>query len=224
MSTTNHDHHVYVLMGVSGSGKSAVASEVAHQLQAAFLDGDFLHPRSNIMKMASGEPLNDDDRKPWLQALNDAAFAMQRTNKVSLIVCSALKKVYRDQLRDGNPNLSFIYLKGDFDVIESRLKARKGHFFKTQMLVTQFEALEEPVRMKTMYWWSISINHWTVWSPAPLRLLTGAVSSEYINACFNSSRVRFITAVFSDEGAYARLPCFDGGVYWCRSLFRYAAR
>ena len=127
MSTTNHDHHVYVLMGVSGSGKSAVASEVAHQLQAAFLDGDFLHPRSNIMKMASGEPLNDDDRKPWLQALNDAAFAMQRTNKVSLIVCSALKKVYRDQLRDGN-----------------RLKARKGHFFKTQMLVTQFEALEEP--------------------------------------------------------------------------------
>ena len=132
MSTTNHDHHVYVLMGVSGSGKSAVASEVAHQLQAAFLDGDFLHPRSNIMKMASGEPLND------------AAFAMQRTNKVSLIVCSALKKTYRDLLRDGNPNLSFIYLKGDFGVIESRLKARKGHFFKTQMLVTQFEALQEP--------------------------------------------------------------------------------
>ena len=131
MSTTNHDHHVYVLMGVSGSGKSAVASEVAHQLQAAFLDGDFLHPRSNIMKMASGEPLN-------------AAFAMQRTNKVSLIVCSALKKTYRDLLRDGNPNLSFIYLKGDFEVIESRLKARKGHFFKTQMLVTQFEALQEP--------------------------------------------------------------------------------
>ena len=135
MSTTNHDHHIYVLMGVSGSGKSAVASEVAHQLHAAFLDGE---------KMASGEPLNDDDRKPWLQALNDAAFAMQRTNKVSLIVCSALKKHYRDLLREGNPNLSFIYLKGDFDVIESRLKARKGHFFKTQMLVTQFETLQEP--------------------------------------------------------------------------------
>ena len=118
-------------MGVSGSGKSAVASEVAHQLHAAFLDGDFLHPRRNIEKMASGEPLNDDDRKPWLQALNDAAFAMQRTNN-------------RDLLREGNPNLSFIYLKGDFDVIESRLKARKGHFFKTQMLVTQFETLQEP--------------------------------------------------------------------------------
>lgn len=143
MSTTNHDHHVYVLMGVSGSGKSAVASEVAHQLQAAFLDGDFLHPRSNIMKMASGEPLNDDDRKPWLQALNDAAFAMQRTNKVSLIVCSALKKPIATCCATA-ANLSFIYLKGDFGVIESRLKARKGHFFKTQMLVTQFEALQEP--------------------------------------------------------------------------------
>jgi gluconokinase len=131
-------------MGVSGSGKSAVASEVAHRLNAAFLDGDFLHPRSNILKMASGEPLNDDDRTPWLKALNDAAFAMQRTNKVSLIVCSALKKHYRDLLRDGNPNLSFIYMKGDFGVIESRLKARKGHFFKTQMLVTQFETLQEP--------------------------------------------------------------------------------
>lgn len=144
MSITNHDHHIYVLMGVSGSGKSAVASEVAYRLKAAFLDGDFLHPRSNILKMASGEPLNDDDRAPWLNALNDAAFAMQRTNKVSLIVCSALKKHYRDLLRDGNPNLSFIYMKGDFDVIENRLKARKGHFFKTQMLVTQFETLQEP--------------------------------------------------------------------------------
>lgn len=145
MTMTNHNNHIYILMGVSGSGKSVVASEVAHQLNAAFLDGDFLHPRSNINKMASGEPLNDEDRKPWLKALNDAAFAMQRTHKVSLIVCSALKKGYRNQLRDGNSNLSFIYLKGAFEVIENRLKARKGHFFKTQMLVTQFQTLEEPM-------------------------------------------------------------------------------
>ena len=149
MNVTNHDNHIYVLMGVSGSGKSVVASEVAHRLHAVFLDGDFLHPRRNIMKMASGEALNDEDRIPWLQALNDAAFAMQRTNKVSLIVCSSLKKDYRDRLRDGNPNLSFIYLKGDFEVIESRLKARKGHFFKTDMLKTQFAALEEPLADET---------------------------------------------------------------------------
>jgi gluconokinase len=144
MKTTPSSHHVFVLMGVSGSGKSAVANAVAYQLKAAFLDGDFLHPRANIQKMSEGHPLNDEDRRPWLQAINDAAFAMQRTNDISLIVCSALKKQYRDILRKGNDNLSFVYLKGDFDTIESRLRARKGHFFKPQMLVTQFETLQEP--------------------------------------------------------------------------------
>jgi gluconokinase len=131
-------------MGVSGSGKSAVASGVAQQLQAAFLDGDFLHPKSNIMKMASGHALNDDDRRPWLEALNGAIFAMQRTNQVSLVVCSALKKSYRDILREDNKNLYFIYLKGDAAVIEERLRARRGHFFKPEMLKSQFDTLQEP--------------------------------------------------------------------------------
>ncbi|MFD0709873.1 gluconokinase [Photorhabdus luminescens] len=144
MGDTQHSNHVFVLMGVSGSGKSAVASAVACKLDSAFLDGDFLHPRSNINKMAKGYALNDEDREPWLKSLNHAIFAMQRTNSVSLIVCSALKKHYRDILRDNNKNLSFLYMKGDFDLIESRLKARKDHFFKPQMLVSQFEALEEP--------------------------------------------------------------------------------
>jgi len=144
MNPSSPANHVFVLMGVSGSGKSAVANAVAHELKAAFLDGDFLHPRANIEKMSAGHPLNDDDRWPWLQAINDAAFAMQRTNEVSLIVCSALKKTYRDRLRKGNKNLSFVYLKGDAETIESRLRARKGHFFKPQMLVTQLATLEEP--------------------------------------------------------------------------------
>lgn len=144
MTTQSTPHHVFILMGVSGSGKSVVANRVSHQLNTAFLDGDFLHPRANILKMAEGHPLDDNDRLPWLQALNDAAFAMQRTQAISIIVCSALKKHYRDMLRQGNDNLRFVYLKGDFDTIESRLKARKGHFFKPQMLVTQFATLEEP--------------------------------------------------------------------------------
>ncbi|MDX7986959.1 gluconokinase [Xenorhabdus sp. 12] len=144
MSDTQQLNHVFVLMGVSGSGKSAVASGVARELGAAFLDGDFLHPRANITKMAQGHALNDDDRRPWLKALNDAIFAMQRTNHVSLLVCSALKKSYRDMLREGNSNLSFLYMKGDIDLIEDRLKVRKGHFFKPQMLISQFETLEEP--------------------------------------------------------------------------------
>ncbi|CDL79356.1 gluconokinase [Xenorhabdus cabanillasii] len=144
MSDTQQPNHVFILMGVSGSGKSAVANGVAHKLDAAFLDGDFLHPRANIKKMAEGHALNDDDRQPWLEALNDAIFAMQRTNNISLLVCSALKKRYRDILRNGNKNLSFLYMQGDFELIESRLKTRKGHFFKPQMLISQFEALEEP--------------------------------------------------------------------------------
>ncbi|QEW33991.1 gluconokinase [Erwinia billingiae] len=141
---SNQHHRIYVIMGVSGSGKSAVAASVARQLSAGMLDGDFLHPLDNIQKMASGEALNDGDRAPWLTALNNAAFAMQRTNSVSIIVCSALKKQYRDRLRAGNSNLSFVYLHGDFPVIEARLAARSGHFFKTQMLVSQFAALEQP--------------------------------------------------------------------------------
>ncbi|WP_340620903.1 gluconokinase [Xenorhabdus siamensis] len=146
MNDTRQPNHVFILMGVSGSGKSAVANGITRKLDAAFLDGDFLHPRANIKKMAEGHALNDDDRQPWLEALNDAIFAMQRTNNISLLVCSALKKRYRDILRNGNKNLSFLYMQGDFELIEGRLKARKGHFFKPQMLISQFEALEEPTR------------------------------------------------------------------------------
>ena len=137
-------HQVFVVMGVSGSGKSAVGSAVSRTLECGFLDGDFLHPRANIDKMASGQPLDDDDRAPWLAALGTAAYAMQRTQNISVIVCSSLKKAYRDILRKGNPNLSFIYLSGDFELIESRLKARLGHFQKPKMLVSQFATLEIP--------------------------------------------------------------------------------
>ncbi len=137
-------NRVIVIMGVSGSGKSSVARAVAAELDAALLDGDFLHPRANVEKMARGEPLNDADRRPWLDALNDAAFAMTRTHRLSLMVCSALGKRYRDRLRDGNPGMRFVFLKADRALLEGRLAARRGHFFKPEMLRSQFEALEEP--------------------------------------------------------------------------------
>jgi gluconokinase len=137
-------HQVFVVMGVSGSGKSAVGCAVSRVLDCGFLDGDFLHPRANIDKMSLGQPLNDNDRAPWLVALSTSAYAMQRTQKISVIVCSSLKKAYRDILREGNPHLSFIYLGGTFEVIESRLKARQGHFQKPKMLVSQFSTLEVP--------------------------------------------------------------------------------
>lgn len=86
------NHQLWILMGVSGCGKSAVAQRLSSALNIPSLDGDFLHPRHNVDKMANGQALDDDDRLPWLQALNQAAYAMLRTNQNSLMVCSALKK------------------------------------------------------------------------------------------------------------------------------------
>jgi len=144
MAENLDEHKVFIVMGVSGSGKSSVAAEAARRTGAAFLDGDFLHPRANILKMAVGLPLSDEDRQPWLAAVNSAAFAMRRSNRISVIVCSALKRRYRDWLRDGNPGIVFIYLQGAADLIEARLSSRSGHFFKPELLRSQFEALEEP--------------------------------------------------------------------------------
>ena len=136
---------VFVLMGVSGSGKSAVAKQVAYNLDAAFLDGDFLHPKANILKMRSGTPLNDEDRMPWLHLISNAAFAMSNVNDVSIIICSSLKRQYRDIIRGENKNVHFVYLKGSFEVIADRLAKRKGHYQKTGMLQSQFDTLEEPM-------------------------------------------------------------------------------
>nr|WP_216354659.1 gluconokinase, GntK/IdnK-type [Gilliamella apicola] len=141
---TKNNKHVFVLMGVSGSGKSAVAKQVSYNLDAAFLDGDFLHPKANILKMRSGIPLNDEDRFPWLNLISNAVFAMSNVNDISIIICSALKRKYRDIIRGENENVHFIYLKGSYDVIADRLAKRKGHYQKTGMLQSQFDTLEEP--------------------------------------------------------------------------------
>ena len=136
--------HSIIVMGVSGSGKTTVGEAVARQIHAKFIDGDDQHPRANIQKMGSGQPLNDEDRMPWLERLSDAAYSLNHKNETGIIVCSALKRRYRDRLRDGNPGMVFLYLKGSFDVIMERLKARSGHFMPTDLLKSQFDALEEP--------------------------------------------------------------------------------
>ncbi|HDL6964314.1 TPA: gluconokinase [Yersinia enterocolitica] len=133
-----------IVMGVSGSGKTTVGEAVARRIHAKFIDGDDLHPRANIQKMGSGHPLNDEDRMPWLERLSDAAYSLHHKNESGIIVCSALKRRYRDRLREGNPEMVFLYLKGSFDVIMERLKSRSGHFMPTDLLKSQFEALEEP--------------------------------------------------------------------------------
>ena len=141
---TEKKKNIFIFMGVSGSGKSVVAKQIADNLNAAFLDGDFLHPKANILKMRSGIPLNDEDRLPWLNLISNAAFAMSNVNDVSIIICSALKQQYRDIIRGENENIHFIYLKGSFAVIAQRLAERKGHYQKSGMLQSQFDTLEEP--------------------------------------------------------------------------------
>ncbi len=133
-----------ILMGVSGTGKTSVGTEVAYRLGLKLIDGDDLHPRANIIKMRQGQPLNDEDRMPWLERIRDAAFSLEQKSEKGIIICSALKKQYRDQIRDGNQNIKFIYLSGSFELVLSRLQKRQGHYMKTEMLRSQFATLEVP--------------------------------------------------------------------------------
>lgn len=134
----------FILMGVSSTGKTSVGTAVAQKLGLKLIDGDDLHPRANIVKMASGTPLNDDDRRPWLERINDAAFSLEQKSEKGIIVCSALKKKYRDQIRAGNADVKFLFLNGSFKLVLERMKQRKGHFMKPEMLQSQFNTLEIP--------------------------------------------------------------------------------
>lgn len=133
-----------IIMGVSGTGKSTVGLALSQALQAKFIDGDDLHPRQNITRMAAGQALNDDDRRPWLSRLSDVIFSLEQKNESGVLVCSALKKDYRDQLRAGNNNVRFIWLRGNFDCVLNRVRQRKGHFMPEALLNSQFAALDPP--------------------------------------------------------------------------------
>lgn len=131
-------------MGVSACGKSTIGAELARRLACKFIDGDDLHPQSNIQKMAHGHPLNDNDRKPWLERIRNAAFSLENKNEHGIIVCSALKKCYRDQIREGNKNVTFLFLDGTRTLILDRIRKRHDHFMKESMLISQFDILERP--------------------------------------------------------------------------------
>ena len=128
-----------VVMGVSGSGKSTVGVALAQRLRVPFVDADTLHPPANVAKMAAGEPLDDDDRSPWLDKVGEW-LADHRDGGV--VSCSALKRKYRDQLRARSPRVEFLHLAGSPALISGRLAARTGHFMPAALLRSQFDALE----------------------------------------------------------------------------------
>jgi gluconokinase len=138
------DTAVLVVMGVSGCGKSTIASMLAHRLGWIYEDGDWLHPQSNIEKMHHGEPLNDEDRWPWLHAIADWIDETRRAGNHGVVACSALKRAYRDILVGDRRDVRLIYLKGDRDLIARRIAARGDHFMPPALLDSQFKALEEP--------------------------------------------------------------------------------
>lgn len=130
----------YVVMGVSGCGKTSVGAAVAGRLNALFIDGDDLHPRANIDKMSRGEALTDDDREPWLIEVGQR---LAKARVPMVIGCSALKRSYRDTIRReaGGP-VCFLHLKGSYDVLSQRMQNRPGHFMPTTLLDSQLAALE----------------------------------------------------------------------------------
>lgn len=133
-----------VVMGVSGSGKSTIASMLAQRLHWVYEDGDWFHPKSNIEKMHHGEPLNDEDRWPWLHAIAAWIDATRHAGGHGIVACSALKRAYRDILIGDRPDVRLIFLKGDLELIARRIAARADHFMPSTLLDSQFAALEEP--------------------------------------------------------------------------------
>jgi gluconokinase len=133
-----------IVMGVAGSGKTTVGESLAKHLGWEFYDADHFHPPENVSKMASGIPLDDSDRAPWLDALHELISASLVTGRPGILACSALKERYRQQLLSGKDDVQLIYLKGSFDLIWSRMSLRNDHYMKPHMLQSQFDALEEP--------------------------------------------------------------------------------
>jgi gluconokinase len=134
----------YIIMGVSGCGKSEVGKALAQRLGWDFSDADDFHPASNIEKMANGIPLTDEERLPWLDSLHALISKNLQKNHNGVLACSALKEKYRQHLLFGNEDVQIVYLKGSFDLIMSRMTARSEHYMKPAMLQSQFEDLEEP--------------------------------------------------------------------------------
>ena len=136
---------LYVIMGVSGSGKTLIGALLARALDVEFLAGDDLHPADNVKRMAAGIPLTDEDRRGWLTRIAERLRDAKRAGLGLVVSCSALKRIYRDLLRSaGVSDVRFVYLAGSRQLLAERLANRRGHFMPAALLESQLAILEAP--------------------------------------------------------------------------------
>lgn len=131
-----------IVMGVSGSGKTTLAEGIAKTMGWIFAEGDDFHSEANVEKMRSGVPLTDDDRWPWLRSIGEWIDGHESGGRSAVITCSALRRVYRDLLREGRPTVKFCHIDVPQDVLERRLAARTGHYMPPSLLPSQLATLE----------------------------------------------------------------------------------
>lgn len=135
---------ILIVAGVAGSGKTTVGALLAGRLRWRFADADTFHPEANIAKMRAGIPLTDEDRQPWLRAVEDWIETRLADGQSGVITCSALKRAYRQELLDGRPAALMVFLMVSREVLDRRLLSRPGHFFPEKLLDSQLAALEPP--------------------------------------------------------------------------------
>ena len=143
-----------VVMGVSGCGKSSLGRALAARLDLPFVEGDDLHPPANVARMAAGTPLTDEDRQGWLQAVAERLTAAEDSGAV--VACSALKRSYRDLLRQSAPELQLVHLQGSEALLDTRLRSRAGHYMPASLLPSQLRTLEPPQADERA--WTLSIE------------------------------------------------------------------
>jgi gluconokinase len=146
MGNIDSKTHVVVVMGVSGCGKTSVAQALGKSRSWRSLDADDFHPASNVEKMRTGTPLNDEDRWPWLDKLNSILRHSAAKHESIVLACSALKEVYRERLtqRIAHAKVTIVYLEGSYELIEARMKARNHQYMPSTLLKSQFDTLEKP--------------------------------------------------------------------------------
>lgn len=131
-----------VVMGVSGSGKTTVGEGIADAMAWDYAEGDTFHSKANVAKMASGTPLTDEDRWPWLRAIGEWLSDHEASGRSAVVTCSALRRIYRNLLCDGRPDVRFCHVSADAELIKERLDHRAGHYMPPSLLPSQFATLE----------------------------------------------------------------------------------